>query len=124
MYLGSEVFVAITFFFVPIIVLMGTLGYEIPITTFSTNIEVSTRIIPLPESFSDSYSEFRIYFSDTIIHSDSVLFKLNVGQFTIPSETAQFSFIPRVGVTLEFSNLIIRFACFKNAYLGGVYLRF
>jgi len=124
MYFGFEAFVAITFLFVPIIVLMGTLGYEIPVATFSANIECSTRIIPFPKSISDSYTELRFYLSDVLIDSQSMHFKLNIGQFSISSDDAQFAFVPRVGITLAFSNIEITLACFENAYLGGVYWKF
>jgi hypothetical protein len=60
MHIGIEIVVAIVFF-IPIIVLLGTVGYELQIINdFSLIIEGTTRLIPFPDDFSETYFELRI----------------------------------------------------------------
>jgi hypothetical protein len=126
MYVGIEIVVAIVFF-IPIIVLLGTVGYELQIINdFSLIIEGTTRLIPFPDDFSETYFELRILGAYQFLEVGPFSLKFDIGQVSaeLAGNNFQFHFVPRIGGILEFHNLRLSASYINKAFIGGIYLGF
>ncbi|WP_448379222.1 hypothetical protein [Fervidobacterium sp.] len=126
MYIGTEVVVVAIVFFIPIIVLLGTVGYELQINDFSLIVEGTARLIPFPKDFSETYLELRILGAYQFLESGPFSLKFNIGQVSaeLVEKAFQLHFVPKIGGTLEFHNLKLSVNYVNKAFVGGIYLRF
>ncbi|QAV32333.1 hypothetical protein SAMN04488510_10840 [Fervidobacterium changbaicum] len=125
MYAGIEMLITLVLF-VPVIIFIGTVGYELQIEDFSLIAEAVTRLLPVPQSLSDVYFELRAFGAYRFLNVGPFYLKFNLGQisFLFSENTFQFALLPRVGGTLEFYNLRISANYINKTFVGGFYLRF